>query len=200
MSEEKLDLRIERTYRLLSDAFGRMLASRHYEDITVSDLCDEAMIRRTTFYKHFADKDEFFAFYVRRIHGEFEARCALPGGYESVLECNRRMTREFMRFLRENQGLAQMCLTSAAFSVLDEMIYGEISRSLTTTLREQEARGEVFCAPAEDLACYMASGFLRSLYKLAAAHPGLEDDECARFEAQTDVISRRLLSPIGEQG
>ena len=72
--EPKLDLRIEKTYRALCEAFTALLAERRYEDITVSDLCDRAMIRRTTFYKHFADKREFLSFYVRRIREEFQRR------------------------------------------------------------------------------------------------------------------------------
>ena len=54
--EQKLDLRIQRTYRLLHTAFTKLMEEKSFEDITVNDLCREAMIRRTTFYKHFADK------------------------------------------------------------------------------------------------------------------------------------------------
>ncbi|MFR7670084.1 MAG: hypothetical protein ACLU0O_04550 [Collinsella sp.] len=35
-----------------------------FEDLTVAMLCDRAMIRRTTFYKHFRDKNDYFAFYI----------------------------------------------------------------------------------------------------------------------------------------
>ena len=59
-----MDLRIEKTYRALLAAFTALLERHRYEDVTVAMLCDEAMIRRTTFYKHFADKAEFFAFFV----------------------------------------------------------------------------------------------------------------------------------------
>ncbi|MFR3769627.1 TetR/AcrR family transcriptional regulator [Collinsella stercoris] len=59
-----MDLRIQKTYRSLLAAFTRLLETHRYEDVTVAMLCDEAMIRRTTFYKHFADKAEFFSFFV----------------------------------------------------------------------------------------------------------------------------------------
>lgn len=59
-----MDLRIQKTYRSLLGAFTRLLETYRYEDVTVAMLCDEAMIRRTTFYKHFADKSEFFSFFV----------------------------------------------------------------------------------------------------------------------------------------
>lgn len=59
-----MDLRIQKTYRSLLAAFTKLLETHRYEDVTVAMLCDEAMIRRTTFYKHFADKSEFFSFFV----------------------------------------------------------------------------------------------------------------------------------------
>lgn len=65
-----MDLRIQKTYRSLLAAFTRLLETYRYEDITVAMLCDEAMIRRTTFYKHFADKSEFFSFFVDSLRVE----------------------------------------------------------------------------------------------------------------------------------
>lgn len=65
-----MDLRIEKTYRALLNAFTDLLETHRYEDITVAMLCDKAMIRRTTFYKHFADKAEFFSFFVDSLRAE----------------------------------------------------------------------------------------------------------------------------------
>lgn len=59
-----VDLRIKKTYRALFDAFTELLEEHRFEDLTVAMLCDRAMIRRTTFYKHFRDKNDYFAFYI----------------------------------------------------------------------------------------------------------------------------------------
>ena len=61
--EEKTDLRIRKTYKALCDAFVTILEKKRFDDLTVNELCDEAMIRRATFYKHFADKYDFFFFF-----------------------------------------------------------------------------------------------------------------------------------------
>lgn len=57
-----MDLRIKKTYRALFNAFTELLEEHRFEDLTVAMLCDRAMIRRTTFYKHFRDKNDYFAF------------------------------------------------------------------------------------------------------------------------------------------
>ena len=51
--EEKTDLRIRKPYKALCDAFVTILEEKKFDDLTVNELCDEAMIRRATFYISF---------------------------------------------------------------------------------------------------------------------------------------------------
>lgn len=56
-TEEKLlDLRTRRTRKLLREALMNLLKTNEIESISVSDICDLAMVHRTTFYKHYKDK------------------------------------------------------------------------------------------------------------------------------------------------
>ena len=56
MSEGHADLRVRRTHKLLWDALMAELSVRAFEEIAVKDICERAMVHRTTFYKHYADK------------------------------------------------------------------------------------------------------------------------------------------------
>ena len=55
-SFEQADLRVRRTHKLLWEALMAELSERAFEDITVTDICERAMVHRTTFYKHYEDK------------------------------------------------------------------------------------------------------------------------------------------------
>lgn len=55
-SNELLDLRVRRTYKFLWDALLSLMQERELEAITVTDICERAMVHRTTFYKHYEDK------------------------------------------------------------------------------------------------------------------------------------------------
>lgn len=79
-----MDLRIRKTYRSLLTAFTKLLETYRYEEVTVAMLCDEAMIRRTTFYKHFADKAEFFGFFVDSLCVEFTGNGEVRAGESST--------------------------------------------------------------------------------------------------------------------
>lgn len=56
MDSKFTDLRTRRTYKFLTDALFELIAERPFEEISVTDICNKAMVHRTTFYKHFEDK------------------------------------------------------------------------------------------------------------------------------------------------
>ncbi|MGH2485252.1 MAG: TetR/AcrR family transcriptional regulator C-terminal domain-containing protein, partial [Ktedonobacterales bacterium] len=55
-SPEHVDLRVRRTHKLLWEALMAELAERTFAEITVKDICERAMVHRTTFYAHYVDK------------------------------------------------------------------------------------------------------------------------------------------------
>lgn len=57
--EEKGDLRIIKTTKVLNAAMLALLEQCNFRKITVRDLCEEAQISRATFYARYADKYDF---------------------------------------------------------------------------------------------------------------------------------------------
>jgi AcrR family transcriptional regulator len=54
--QEPVDLRIRRTHKLLWEALLTLMTEQEFETISVKEICDRAMVHRTTFYKHYEDK------------------------------------------------------------------------------------------------------------------------------------------------
>lgn len=50
------DIRIKKTYRALTAAMFVLLSRRNFNQVTVNDICEEALVSRATFYAHFNDK------------------------------------------------------------------------------------------------------------------------------------------------
>lgn len=65
MVMENLDLRIQKTYKSLIKNFEGLLNEKEFEKISVTEICDAAMIRRPTFYQHFLDKYDFLTFFIK---------------------------------------------------------------------------------------------------------------------------------------
>ncbi|HSN15230.1 MAG TPA: TetR/AcrR family transcriptional regulator [Anaeromyxobacteraceae bacterium] len=53
-----VDRRVQRTQAALRDALVTLIAERGWDGFSVQDVCDRANVGRSTFYTHFADKEE----------------------------------------------------------------------------------------------------------------------------------------------
>lgn len=67
------DLRQRRTKKFLVQALLELMEERPFRDLSVVDICDRAMVHRTTFYVHFEDKTALLRYAVLQLQREFEA-------------------------------------------------------------------------------------------------------------------------------
>lgn len=57
----KQDLRVLKTQKAFMHAFTELLKTKAFDRITVQDLCDRALVQRSTFYRHYKDKYHLLA-------------------------------------------------------------------------------------------------------------------------------------------
>ncbi|MDT2738469.1 TetR/AcrR family transcriptional regulator [Enterococcus canintestini] len=57
---KKTDLRVKRTNKMIIEAFIHLVEKNGYEQVTVQDIADQAMINRATFYAHYKDKQDLY--------------------------------------------------------------------------------------------------------------------------------------------
>lgn len=73
------DLRVRRTHKLLYNALIDLMEKQPFENITVKQICDLAMVHRTTFYTHFQDKFDLLSHAMRQIaEDEFKNLTNVP--------------------------------------------------------------------------------------------------------------------------
>ncbi len=60
----KEDVRVIKTKRSIVDALMALLEKKTWDKITIKDICEQAMISRSTFYTHFADKYELLEYLI----------------------------------------------------------------------------------------------------------------------------------------
>lgn len=139
--EQKTDLRIIKTHKALTEAFWQMLSEKKFEDITVNELCDRAMVRRATFYKHFADKYEFFAFLIREKQAEFDVQIrsqidqARPQSfYIGIIQYT-------FDFLTANKKLVQTVLESEMLPTVLDILSRQITLDIMQKLKEDAQNG-----------------------------------------------------------
>ena len=56
--KEKTDLRIVKTKKILFNSLLNLMKTKNFEKIKISDICEESLVNRSTFYAHYDDKYE----------------------------------------------------------------------------------------------------------------------------------------------
>lgn len=139
--EQKVDLRIVKTHKALTDAFWQMLGEKKFEEITINELCDRAMVRRATFYKHFADKNEFFAFLIQRKQTEFDAQIRQQTDNAHPQSFYLGVIQHALDFLNSNKKLVQTVLQSNMLPTVVDILSKQISLDISQKLKEDAKNG-----------------------------------------------------------
>ena len=68
--EKKQDLRVIKKKKLLYNTLTLLMKDKTFEEIKVADICNMAMINRSTFYAHYEDKYDLLVDYINIIKEE----------------------------------------------------------------------------------------------------------------------------------
>ncbi len=192
-----VDLRIKKTYRALFDAFTELLEEHRFEDLTVAMLCDRAMIRRTTFYKHFRDKNDYFAFYIDELMSGLPQKRAGGGGAVSaddVRVLRHEVFTDAMDLILAHEQLMDNILASSMSGMLTSMICDRIARSIRE--RVMSALDEDALAPVslDTTAEFVAGGIIRLFTMWWESGHDLE--RRSEIADVVDALFERTMTPV----
>lgn len=192
-----VDLRIKKTYRALFDAFTELLEEHRFEDLTVAMLCDRAMIRRTTFYKHFRDKNDYFAFYIDELMSGLPQKQIGEGGAVSaddVRVLRHEVFTDAMDLILAHEQLMDNILASSMSGMLTSMICDRIARSIRE--RVMSALDEDALAPVslDTTAEFVAGGIIRLFTMWWESGHDLE--RRSEMADVVDALFERTMTPV----
>ena len=70
--KNKIDLRIIKTNKVLFEALITLMEQKDFEKIKISDICDQALINRSTFYAHYEDKYDLLLAMINDLKNNLE--------------------------------------------------------------------------------------------------------------------------------
>lgn len=160
----QMDLRIKKTYRALFDSFTELLEEHRFEDLTVAMLCERAMIRRTTFYKHFRDKNDYFAFYVDELMSGLPQKRTGKGNAASaddVRVLRHEVFADAMDMILAHEQLMDNILESSMSGMLTSMICDRIAHSIRERVMNVLAEDALAPVSLETTSEFVAGGIIR---------------------------------------
>ena len=121
------DLRVRRTHKFLWEALMEELSERPFEEITVKDICERAMVHRTTFYKHYEDKYALLEQGMRQMYDTLLTEVKMPSSACSVDDDLPSVTRFFVHVV-EHQQFYKLMLCGEGFGRFQKLIKEYIAK------------------------------------------------------------------------
>ena len=156
--DKKIDLRIIKTYNKLTDAFGVMMKEIPFDEITVFDLCERAKVRRATFYKHFADKYDFFRNIVNIIMTNMDKKVAVRTKHSRITDYITLFVKEIIIYFDAKPEILSNILNSNAFPIIFDIITNCTHESLKNHLEESISEGVEFATDPDSFASFLNGG------------------------------------------
>ena len=96
------DLRKTRTLKLLKEALLEVMTKKSFEEIKINDICNVAMVHRTTFYSHFDDKYDLLEYCIKEAEKEITEKME-PENYTSIQEFYTNMIMALVCYIEGNK-------------------------------------------------------------------------------------------------
>lgn len=160
LSDKKGDLRVRRTYKLLSQALMSLLLEKSFEEIYVTDICERAMVHRTTFYKHFEDKYHLLDFCVKELISNFEGDRPQINSEESMKDYYMSLIRRSLVYMADNKELLLTGILRAGNNSAQPMLHRSVYNLIETKLQDNEKLGFGHTVPLSIIAQFYSGALI----------------------------------------
>lgn len=161
---EKEDLRVRKTKKVLFDAFIKLLSQKPFDEITVNELCDEAGVRRATFYKHYSDKFDFLTAYVRLLRDRIDRMIWKDEKPLLTNEYYAEYAKRFIYFMSENKTIVKNICKNSLFPSVLAIILVQNYKDTCERLHMSVDAGVTLTAPIDTIALMCTGGVAGCIY------------------------------------
>lgn len=159
---DKIDLRIIKTKASLYNALVNLMAKKTFEEIKVSEICEEAIINRSTFYTHFEDKYDLFNSFVNdmkdKIRNELNVNENILNGKEYYIK----ILEILLKHVEENKIMYTTMIINNRNSIVTDILYETIKEDEIDKISKLNSSSKI------------SAKFIYSFYSGAIYHVVLE--------------------------
>lgn len=158
------DLRIEKTEKALLDALFETLRTKEFSQITVQDLCDKALVRRSTFYRRFDDKYDLFKLLIRRLIFRVREKHFTVLDPENPIDHFEKVIHESLSYLYKHKLIIQNVLTMSLYDEITDIIFDQLFDGMKVQIQYEINHGVKFDVDTDILAEFISGGILGTMY------------------------------------
>jgi len=103
--KKKEDLRVIKTKKSLYEGLLRLMKDKSFEEIKVSEICQAAIVNRSTFYDHFNDKYELLASLIQDLEKELVEKLNEKRNFSNIKEYYISMIETLFQHISKNSSI-----------------------------------------------------------------------------------------------
>ena len=131
---KKIDLRIVKTKKSLYESLLKLMSNKSFEKIKVSDICDSALINRSTFYSHFDDKYELLYSLISNLKNELIDVLKQNQSIDNPKEYYLKMIEIFLNHIDDNINTYSLIIKNNKDSILMDMVIDTLTSDIKNKL------------------------------------------------------------------
>lgn len=136
--EKKTDLRVIKTRRALTEALYNLMCTKSLDEITVTEICEKAVIRKATFYKHFGDKTELLVYMIQELQRISLEENTIGYDPDSPYSYYAGVFNYLLDFIDNNDSFVVNVLRSNSSSFVRNLLEEQIRYDIDAHLRQED--------------------------------------------------------------
>ncbi len=130
MREQKKDLRIIKTKKHLYEGLISLLKEKAFEELKVADICEKALINRSTFYSHYSDKYDLLDALIKDIKASLKEELEKNKNISNTKEYYLEMLRILFEHINTRENFYSAILVNNQNSIVTDMIFQALNEDI----------------------------------------------------------------------
>ena len=140
----KQDLRVQKTHQALITSFSDLLQTKSFEQITVQDLCANANVRRSTFYRHFNDKYDLLNHVDGTLIDHFRKLYLPDINPDNPRQFFEKLMRDVLTFIHDNKDIVRSVITLNFYGEVYTIFYEQIYKAVQKQIEFDRQSGQFY--------------------------------------------------------
>lgn len=130
---KKENLRDNKTNKLLTKSLIDLLEEKDFSDIKINEICDHALVHKTTFYNHFDDKYDLLNYIIKELYQEINEQADNSNG---ILKYYLSIAKIYIKKIKENPKLFKSIIKSGNNEISLSIFYNLYIKDIEKNINE----------------------------------------------------------------
>ena len=140
---KKTDLRVIKTKNLIYNTLIELMKDKTFEEIKVSDICNKALINRSTFYSHYEDKYDLLVDFINSLKDEFVTELNKNSSNLNTKEYYIELIKIFLNHIEERKEMYTSIMINNRNSIMMDILLSDVNNDLLKKMSKDEFKSSI---------------------------------------------------------